>query len=111
MVPGDSLSSMAEFLDNVPPSFNGRDNYASYHEDVLLLEKLAELASARQGPALVGRLSSEGKASAKYIPLDEIGTKDGVELLLRRLDKSYAIDDINQLDVDFENFLDFTWKR
>lgn len=37
MGPEDTLAHLGTFLDKVPPIFNGRSNYASYHEDGLLL--------------------------------------------------------------------------
>lgn len=34
--PDDSSTIGGEFKDKMPPSFNGRDEYASYHEDVFM---------------------------------------------------------------------------
>lgn len=111
MGPEDTLTSVSDFTDKVPPSFDGRSNYASYREDVQLWTKLTSLATAKQGPALVGRLSGEAKASAKSLSIDVICDNDGVEMILKRLDKSYAVDAANQLDSDLAVFLDYSWKK
>lgn len=111
MGPEDNSATTGEFTDKIPPSFNGRNNYASYREDVMLWVNLTSLAEEKKGPALVGRLGGEAKASAKTISLENICAADGVERLLKHLDKSYAIDAANQLDADLALFLDYTWKK
>lgn len=111
MGPDGSQAAVSDFTDKVPPSFAGRSNYASYREDVLLWTKLTSLDSSKQGPALVGRLSGEAKASAKSVPLEKICDTDGVAHILARLDKSYAVDSVNQLDADLASFLDYSWNK
>lgn len=73
--------------------------------------KLTRPELSKQGPALVGRLSGEGKASAKNISVKKICADNGVDRLLKHLDKSYAIDAANQLDDDLERFLYYTWEK
>lgn len=111
MGPDDQKAPTGDFTDKVPPSFNGRNNYASYREDVLLWVNLTGLATSKQGPALVGRLSEESKASAKYISLKDICSDKGVYMLLNHLVKSYTMDAANQLYADLSGFLDYTWKH
>ena len=111
MGPEDTMASTSGFTDKIPPSFNGRENYSSYREDVALWVNLTGLGKTKQGPALVGRLSGEAKNSAKSITVTNICAEDGVTQLLAHLDKSYAIDSANQMDINLANFLDFTWKK
>ncbi len=37
--------------------------------------------------------------------------RDGADNILEHLDKSYAIDATDQLDIDLATFLDFSWKN
>ena len=111
MGPEDTPAHLGTFSDRIPPVFNGRSDYASYHEDALLWVNLTSLPSTKHGPALVGRLSEEAKASARTLSIEELCSEEGVDLLLEHLDKSFAVDPANQLDSDLATFLDFTWKK
>lgn len=44
------MNAVGSFTDKVPPSFNGRDDYTSYREDVLLWINLTSLYKVKQGP-------------------------------------------------------------
>ncbi len=50
-------------------------------------------------------------AMAKTLPVSTISSTDGVAQILGHLDKSYSIDDTDQLDLDLANFLEFTWHK
>lgn len=112
MGPDESLPMLSgEFTDKIPPSFDGRNNYAAYRDDILLWTKLTTISPERQGPVLVGRLYGEAKVSARTLSIDEICRPDGVEKLIEHLDRSYGIDEANQLDIDLASFLEFCWKK
>lgn len=111
MGPDADSSASCEFSDKIPPRFNGHGNYASYREDVVLWTNLTTLPSIKHGPAIVGRLQGEAKTSAKTIKVDVICAEGGVEKILERLDKAYAVDKTNQLDADLADFLDYSWKK
>ena len=68
-------------------------------------------AASKQGPAIIGRLHGEAKTAAKTLDTDEVCAAGGVDLILERLDKAYAVDVSNQLDTDLADFLDYTWKK
>ena len=71
---------------------------------------LTTLESPKQGPALIGRLSGDAKAAAKSLGTDVIGSSLGPQKILEHLDKSYAVDDVDQLGIDLAAFLDYNWK-
>eukprot|EP00171_Calliarthron_tuberculosum_P005577 IDg5577t1 len=105
---GPAVQSSA-FTDKVPPSFDGHNNYASYRQDVELWTHLTTLPAEKHGAALIGRLSGEAKAAAKTLSISEITSELGVNKILQHLDKSYAVNKTDQLDLDLASFLDFTW--
>ena len=111
MGPEADQSNSCDFSEKIPPRFNGHGDYASYRDDVILSKNLTILPSAKHGAAIVGRLQGEAKTAAKTISADQICSKRGIELILERLDKAYAIDKNNQLDADLVDFLDYSWKK
>ena len=111
MGPEPDQSASNEFSDKVPPRFDGHGDYASYREDVKLWTNLTTLSTTKHGPAVVGRLHGEAKTAAKTLSTEEICREGGVELILERLDKAYAVDKTNQLDSDLADFLDYSWKK
>lgn len=111
MGPEGSVTGWGDFSDKVPPSFDGHGDYTAYREDVTLWIHLTSLSSKKQGPALVGRLSGEAKASVKTLSIEIICSPEGVLKILEHLDKSYAVDETDKLDTDLAKFLDFTWKK
>lgn len=111
MGPVADQAATCEFSDKIPPRFDGHGDYSSYREDVVLWTKLTTLPAEKHGPAVVGRLHGEAKTAAKTLPAESICKEGGVDLIMKRLDKAYAIDKTNQLDADLADFLDYSWKK
>ena len=61
-----ALAHKGTFSDKMPPDFDGQRNYALYREDIFLWVNLTSLPATKHGPALVGRMSEEAKATAYY---------------------------------------------
>ena len=97
-----------EFSETIPPAFDGRSDYASYRKDVELWQKLTSLPEKKQGPALIGVLVGEAKSSGKTLNVNDVASQGGVALILYQLDKSYGVNQTDQLDLDLADFLDFT---
>eukprot|EP00171_Calliarthron_tuberculosum_P009567 IDg9567t1 len=108
MGPEGAVASVSAFADKTPPAYDGHTDYTSYRQDVGLWLHLTSLSATKRGPALIGRLSGEPKASAKTLSIEKIIAEDGVNSILEHLDKSYAIDKTDQLDLDLAGFLDFS---
>ena len=103
--------TVSSFSEKLPPSFDGHSQHSLYRQDVEIWLCLTTLEKNRQGPAIVGRLSGEPKASAKSLGTAIIAAEDGAQKILEKLDKSYSVDETDQLDIDLADFLDFTWKK
>ena len=99
----------SSFSERLPPQFDGHSSYSVYRQDVELWLVLTSLDKCKQGPALIGSLSGEAKASAKTLGLSVISSDDGATKILEHLDKSYGVDKVDQLDIDLASFLDFNW--
>ena len=92
------------------PSFDAHTSFAAYRQDVELLLLLTTLNEKKKGPALIGRLSGEAKASAKSLGTQAIGGEDGAIKTLDHLEKSYGVDDVDQLRIDLASFFGFQWR-
>ena len=99
----------SSFSERLPPQFDGHTSYAVYRQDVELWLVLTSLEKCKQGPALIGRLAGEAKASAKTLGVSAISSNDGALKILEHLDKSYGVDKVDQMDIDLASFLDFSW--
>lgn len=108
MGPEVTMTATRDFTGKVPPYLDGRVNYESYRDDVLLWMNLTDLGTTKHGPSLIGRLCGEDKASEKSLSIKKIWTEEGMEKVLKRPDRQYAVDAVNQLDTDLTNFLEYT---
>lgn len=111
MGPEDTAALMGKVSNKISPNYNGRSDYLSYRDDVKQWINLTSLPSTKRGPALVGRLSGESKASAGTLVIKDLYDEDGVDLLLVHLDKSFAVDPVNEMNADLATFLDFPWRQ
>lgn len=109
MGPDDLTVSSRDFSAKTPPGLDGWSDYSSYREYFILWTKLTSIADENQGPALVGHLSGEAKASAKYVPISDVCAASGMKQLIQHLDQSHPINSANQLGTDLTNLLDYTW--
>lgn len=110
MSPEGDSSNPGDFSERIPPSFNGRDDYVSYRNNVLFWTNLTTISPERQGAALIGRLYGEGKVSTTTLQLEDVCAPDGIERLLIHLDQSYGVDANNQLNTNLAAFLNYSWR-
>ena len=109
MGPEGMVEQTSAFSERLPPCFDEHSSYPVYRQDVELWPVLTSLEKSKQGPALIGRLSGEAKASAKTLSVSAISSVDGAKKVLEHLDKSYGIDKVYQMDINLAAFLDFSW--
>lgn len=109
MSPEDNAITNGDFSKQIPPSFNGREYYTSYRNNVPFWENLTTIATERQGAALIGRLHGEAKVSATTLSIEEVCSENGVERLLAHLDRSYGLDDNNWLNTHLSAFFNYSW--
>lgn len=65
----EGMAQYGAFSKELPPAFNGHTSYSVYRQDVELWLLLTTFHATKQGPALIGRLDGEAKASAKPLVL------------------------------------------
>lgn len=109
MGPEEGNAGMGDFSMNVPPSFGGDTNYSQYRNNVLFWVSLTTIPPDRQGAALIGRLYGEAKVSATTLEVEDICSANGVQTLLTHLDRSYGVDEHNQLNAAISAFMNYTW--
>lgn len=95
----------SEFSNKIHPRPNGYGDYASYRKNVTLWTNLTTLPAIKHVQTIIGCLQGEAKTAAKMIEVELICRERGVELILGQLDKTYAVDNTNQLDDDLADFL------
>lgn len=110
MGPEASYVTAGSYTSSVPPSFDGRSNYSDYRKDVEMWTHLTSMVAKRQGPAVIGRLSGEAKASAMTSSIDDFISDKGVNLIIKLLDKLCAVNVSAQLDLDVEAFFEYYWQ-
>ena len=95
---------MATASNKTPPLFNKSKSYSDWGGLVNLWTKFTDLDPTRQGPALV--MSLEGKALDTILELDDkdISHKDGVTMIINKLNKLYKKDELNEKFEDLEKF-------
>ena len=107
----DGVSAHDAFSKDILPAFDGYTSFAAYRQDFEIWLLLTILDAIKRGPALVGRLGGEAKASAKSLGATKIGATDGAYQILDHLQKSYVVDEVDQLDIGLALFFDFNWKE
>ena len=96
--------TMATASNKTPPLFHKSKSYSDWVHLVNLWTKFTDLDPTRQGPALV--MSLEGKALDTILELDDkdISHKDGVTMIINKLNKLYKKDELNEKFEDLEKF-------
>lgn len=95
----ENQSNYRLFSKKFPPAFDRHTCFSVYKQNV----------ATKKGPALIGRLSGEAKSADKMLGVSAIGSEESATKILDHLNKSYGVDDIDLLDIDFAFFLDFIW--
>ena len=86
-IPADA--SRSTFDNKTHPFFDRHSSsYKIYRQDVLLWDRLTDLAKSKRVIALIGRLDWQPKAYANTIPVDTLSGDNGLTKVLERLDKA-----------------------
>lgn len=88
---GDRYTS-CEFSDKIPPWFDGHSDYGTYRDDVKLWMNFTILPALKHRPVIVGRLLGEAKSAAKTLSTETICKYGGMDVILERLERAYAVD-------------------
>lgn len=103
-------SAHSELSNKIPSRLDGHGDYRLYREDVTLCTNQTTRPTNKHWIAAIGPLYGKARTTAKTLEARDICSHRGVKLILKRLDKAYAIDKSNQLDADRTDALDYSWK-
>lgn len=59
---------------------------------------------------MIGSLTGESLDSAKTLPITTVAYEDRVVNIFKHLDKSFAMDETDRLDINLDTFLDYGWR-
>ena len=83
------------------------DPYEEWKKEVSIWQAVTSLDAKTQGCALVLSLSGNARKAARNIPLADLKNENGVQLVLRELDKYYSKDQGRKQMKAFDNFINF----
>ena len=90
-----------------PPVFSEEDDYVSWKNDVEIWQMFTELAKKKQGPAVYLSLTGRAREAVRGIPSNEIGSDDGLTIILAKLDAIYLKDESTRAYIAFKEFYDY----
>ena len=89
----------------MPPILQDEDSYLEWKEDLKVWELFTDLEKKKRGPAIYLTLSGHARDCVRGLdPATEIGSVDGVKLILEKLDAVFLKDKDTQTFVAFETF-------
>ena len=95
-----------------PPIFNKAKNYERFRQELLALREITDLKEDKQGIALALTLPEDDESQIRekvfdQVPIDDLKSEDGLNVLLNFLDHHLAKDDLTYSLEKFEDFDDF----
>ena len=90
-----------------PPSLTKSSSYESWLKEIEIWQMFTDLAGVKQGPAIF--LTLEGRAKEAVLELDvkNIGSKDGVALIIEKLDSLFLKDKTQSAFEAYDTFEKF----
>ena len=90
------------------PSFNPEaDDYASWKSDVEVWRLLTDIKPEKIGPAVYLALQGKARDIVRTVPLAEIGTEQGFDTVIAKLDAVYKKDEAATAFSAFTDFYEF----
>ena len=77
---------------DLPPTLKNGTNYQEWLRDVEIWQCVTNLPEKKQGPALYRALQGHAKATCSSIAVKDLCEKDGMKILIEKLDKLFAKD-------------------
>ena len=90
-----------------PPILDSSTTFENWEMLVELWQAVTDLKAEKQGPALVLALSHKAREAALEIPMTDIKSSNGVELIKQKLGKIYKKDSVDSAYEAFESFIHF----
>ena len=80
---------MAQSRSIQPPEFSEDGNWIDYKKELKIWQALTELPPSKQGPSVFFSFKGKAKTAALELDIEDIKKDDGVDTILKRLDKLY----------------------
>ena len=90
-----------------PPHWSEDQSYEDYKKDIEIWQLLKSATPLEEGPLLLRVLTGKAKAAAKELTVAQIGSADGLKLILEKLDKLYLADKNRRIYATLEAFEKF----
>ena len=96
---------------DLPPALKNGTNYQEWLRDVEIWQCVTNLPEKKQGPALYRALQGHAKATCSSIAVKDLCEKDGMKILIEKLDKLFAKDKEQLMFEATKKFETFKMKR
>ena len=90
-----------------PPVLDSSTTFENWEMLVELWQAVTDLKVEKQGPALVLALSQKAREAALEIPMADIKSTNGVELIKQKLGKIYKKDSVDKAYEALESFIHY----
>ena len=95
-----------------PPAFKTAKNYERYKQELLAWHEITDLSEYKQGIAVALSLPEDDDSQIRdkvfdQIPINDLKSVDGLNVLIKFLDKHLAKDDLTDSLEKFEDFDDY----
>ena len=90
-----------------PPKWVDNMSYEQYVKEISVWRLLKCATALEEGPLVFHQLTGEAKAAADELTVEEIGSAEGLNLILKKLDKLYLTDKNQRIFVDLNAFEKF----
>ena len=90
-----------------PPIWSAGTSYEEYVKEIKVWKLLKSATAEEEGPLLFRVLKGEAKTAARELTLEQIGSANGLQLILDKLDARYATDKNEKICMALEAFEKF----
>ena len=90
-----------------PPILAGEESYLEWLEDLKVWVLFTDLDKKKQGPAVYLTLTGNARDCVRDLTPEQLGSDDGVDKIIKKLDKVYRKDKDTQTFVAFESFYNY----
>ena len=90
-----------------PPVWVDGQGYEDYVKDIKIWQLLKSVQPTEEGPVIYRVLKGEAKEAAKELSVEEIGSADGLKLILQKLDSLYLANKNQRIFSALETFEKF----
>ena len=90
-----------------PPIWQDGTSYEDYVKEIKVWQLLKAATAEEEGPLVFRTLKGRGKTAALQLKLEEIGSQNGLKLILQKLDEVYATEKNQRICIALEMFEKF----